>query len=194
MRYINVYMGSVKIMSELLAFVIRSGCLCLHICSFLLLCKLLFTVNYKIELSLPTANFPLCFINDLLKVSRRAMEFATLIMWENSRKGKESTVTWIWCFCAIFSHNKGNKLNMSETWLAVKCKYMTNWIPTHFCSLSAVVCFDAKINFDDNAEFRQKAVFAMDDTAESDPTETEAAKYDLKYIGLDGNIACFGLF
>uniref|UniRef100_A0A671MDP0 Succinate--CoA ligase [GDP-forming] subunit beta, mitochondrial n=1 Tax=Sinocyclocheilus anshuiensis TaxID=1608454 RepID=A0A671MDP0_9TELE len=54
-----------------------------------------------------------------------------------------------------------------------------------------VVCFDAKINFDDNAEFRQKAVFAMDDTAESDPLETEAAKYDLKYIGLDGNIACF---
>ena len=55
-----------------------------------------------------------------------------------------------------------------------------------------VVCFDAKINFDDNAQFRQKAVFAMDDNAESDPTETEAAKWDLKYIGLDGNIACFG--
>uniref|UniRef100_A0A9J8BLZ3 Succinate--CoA ligase [GDP-forming] subunit beta, mitochondrial n=1 Tax=Cyprinus carpio carpio TaxID=630221 RepID=A0A9J8BLZ3_CYPCA len=54
-----------------------------------------------------------------------------------------------------------------------------------------VVCFDAKINFDDNAEFRQKAVFAMDDTAESDPLETEAARHDLKYIGLDGNIACF---
>ncbi|XP_073771600.1 succinate--CoA ligase [GDP-forming] subunit beta, mitochondrial isoform X1 [Danio rerio] len=54
-----------------------------------------------------------------------------------------------------------------------------------------VVCFDAKINFDDNAEFRQKAVFSMDDTAESDPIETEAAKYDLKYIGMDGNIACF---
>ncbi|XP_029550305.1 succinate--CoA ligase [GDP-forming] subunit beta, mitochondrial isoform X1 [Salmo trutta] len=54
-----------------------------------------------------------------------------------------------------------------------------------------VVCFDAKINFDDNAEFRQKAVFAMDDMSESDPTEMEAAKWDLKYIGLDGNIACF---
>uniref|UniRef100_A0A8B9LGZ8 Succinate-CoA ligase, GDP-forming, beta subunit n=1 Tax=Astyanax mexicanus TaxID=7994 RepID=A0A8B9LGZ8_ASTMX len=61
----------------------------------------------------------------------------------------------------------------------------------YFLYVFAVVCFDAKINFDDNAEFRQKAVFAMDDTAESDPTETEAAKYDLKYIGLDGNIACF---
>ncbi|XP_061543696.1 succinyl-CoA ligase [GDP-forming] subunit beta, mitochondrial isoform X1 [Phycodurus eques] len=54
-----------------------------------------------------------------------------------------------------------------------------------------VVCFDAKINFDDNAEFRQKDVFAMDDLTESDPTEMEAAKWDLKYIGLDGNIACF---
>ncbi|KAI9521243.1 Succinate--CoA ligase [GDP-forming] subunit beta, mitochondrial, partial [Dissostichus eleginoides] len=54
-----------------------------------------------------------------------------------------------------------------------------------------VVCFDAKINFDDNAEFRQKSVFAMDDMSETDPTEMEAAKWDLKYIGLDGNIACF---
>uniref|UniRef100_UPI001EAF3EFA succinate--CoA ligase [GDP-forming] subunit beta, mitochondrial-like isoform X2 n=1 Tax=Oncorhynchus gorbuscha TaxID=8017 RepID=UPI001EAF3EFA len=54
-----------------------------------------------------------------------------------------------------------------------------------------VVCFDAKISFDDNAEFRQKAIFALGDMSESDPTETEAAKWDLKYIGLDGNIACF---
>ena len=56
-----------------------------------------------------------------------------------------------------------------------------------------MVCFDAKINFDDNAEFRQKDVFAMDDMTESDPTEMEAAKWDLKYIGMDGNIACFGM-
>uniref|UniRef100_A0A2K6MQF9 succinate--CoA ligase (GDP-forming) n=1 Tax=Rhinopithecus bieti TaxID=61621 RepID=A0A2K6MQF9_RHIBE len=52
-----------------------------------------------------------------------------------------------------------------------------------------VVCFDAKINFDDNAEFRQKDIFAMDDKSENEPIENEAAKYDLKYIGLDGNIA-----
>lgn len=32
----------------------------------------------------------------------------------------------------------------------------------------------------------------MDDTSETDPIESEAAKYDLKYIGMDGNIACFG--
>lgn len=53
-----------------------------------------------------------------------------------------------------------------------------------------VICFDAKFNFDDNAEFRQKKVFALDDHSESDPREVEAAKYHLNYIGMDGNIAC----
>jgi hypothetical protein len=32
----------------------------------------------------------------------------------------------------------------------------------------------------------------MDDKSENEPIENEAARYDLKYIGLDGNIACFG--
>lgn len=53
-----------------------------------------------------------------------------------------------------------------------------------------VVCFDAKINFDDNAEFRQKEIFALDDGSESDPREVEAGKHQLNYIGMDGNIAC----
>jgi len=53
-----------------------------------------------------------------------------------------------------------------------------------------VVCFDAKINFDDNAEYRQKAIFAMGDTTESDPREVEAEKFGLNYIGLDGDIGC----
>jgi len=53
-----------------------------------------------------------------------------------------------------------------------------------------IVCFDAKINFDDNAAFRQKEIFAMGDTTESDPREVEAEKFGLNYIGLDGNIAC----
>jgi hypothetical protein len=63
------------------------------------------------------------------------------------------------------------------------------------CRLSyAVVCFDAKINFDDNAVFRQKEVFAMRDTAEEDPREVEASKHNLNYIGMDGNIACLGVW
>ena len=54
------------------------------------------------------------------------------------------------------------------------------------------MCFDAKVNFDDNAEFRQKAIHAMHDTTESDPREVDAAENGLNYISMEGNIACLG--
>ena len=49
---------------------------------------------------------------------------------------------------------------------------------------------DAKLGFDDNASFRQKHIFDMEDTTESDPREVEAAKHSLNYVQLDGNIGC----
>lgn len=49
---------------------------------------------------------------------------------------------------------------------------------------------DGKMNFDDNALFRQKEIEAMRDFAEEDAREIEASKYGLSYIGLDGNIGC----
>eukprot|EP00930_Biecheleria_cincta_P010336 TRINITY_DN1123_c0_g1_i3.p1 TRINITY_DN1123_c0_g1~~TRINITY_DN1123_c0_g1_i3.p1 ORF type:complete len:446 (-),score=114.11 TRINITY_DN1123_c0_g1_i3:129-1409(-) len=52
-----------------------------------------------------------------------------------------------------------------------------------------LVC-DSKVNFDDNAEFRQKAIFAQRDTSQENAMEVEAKKYDLNYIKLDGSIAC----
>lgn len=54
---------------------------------------------------------------------------------------------------------------------------------------NVVVC-DAKVNFDDNAEFRNKDIHAKRDTSQEDSREVEASKYDLNYIGLDGNIGC----
>ncbi|HEY5609539.1 MAG TPA: ADP-forming succinate--CoA ligase subunit beta, partial [Alphaproteobacteria bacterium] len=53
-----------------------------------------------------------------------------------------------------------------------------------------VVALDAKINFDDNALFRHADVRDLRDENEEDPTEREAAKHDLNYIKLDGNIGC----
>lgn len=41
---------------------------------------------------------------------------------------------------------------------------------------------DAKLGFDDNAQFRQKAIFDMEDTTESDPREVEAGKFNLNYV------------
>lgn len=53
-----------------------------------------------------------------------------------------------------------------------------------------LVAADAKLNFDDNAAFRQKEIFALRDTSQEDPREVAAAKADLNYIGLDGDIGC----
>ncbi|MBL4748923.1 MAG: ADP-forming succinate--CoA ligase subunit beta [Magnetovibrio sp.] len=53
-----------------------------------------------------------------------------------------------------------------------------------------VMALDAKMNFDDNALFRQKRVSELRDEDEEDPTELEAAKHDLNYIKLDGSIGC----
>jgi len=53
-----------------------------------------------------------------------------------------------------------------------------------------VYCVDAKINFDDNAAFRQKEAFGMRDTTEEDPREVAASKFDLNYVAMDGNIGC----
>src|SRR5277367_5046108 len=53
-----------------------------------------------------------------------------------------------------------------------------------------VICLDAKMSFDDNALFRHPDIRELRDANEEDPAETEAAKYDLSYVHLDGNIGC----
>lgn len=53
-----------------------------------------------------------------------------------------------------------------------------------------IKALDAKFNFDSNALFRHPEIVAYRDEAEEDPAEIEAAKFDLAYISLDGNIGC----
>lgn len=60
--------------------------------------------------------------------------------------------------------------------------------------LYLVVCFDAKVNFDDNAKYRQKDIFSLEDTSEKDAREVEASQHNLNYIGMDGNIGCLGKY
>ena len=53
-----------------------------------------------------------------------------------------------------------------------------------------IICLDAKINFDDNALFRNPDIKKLRDLSEEDPLEIEASKHGLSYIKLDGNIGC----
>lgn len=53
-----------------------------------------------------------------------------------------------------------------------------------------VLALDAKMNFDDNALYRQPDIAAYRDLDEEDPLEIEASKFNLNYIKLDGNVGC----
>ena len=53
-----------------------------------------------------------------------------------------------------------------------------------------LMVLDAKVGFDNNAEFRHPELEEMRDFSEEEPSEIEASKFDLAYIKLDGNIGC----
>ncbi len=53
-----------------------------------------------------------------------------------------------------------------------------------------VLALDAKLNFDDNALFRQPDLAGLRDLSEEDQSEVEASKYNLNYIKLDGTVGC----
>lgn len=53
-----------------------------------------------------------------------------------------------------------------------------------------LLVLDAKVGFDNNAEYRHPELEQLRDLTEEEPMEIEASKYDLAYIKLDGNIGC----
>jgi succinyl-CoA synthetase beta subunit len=53
-----------------------------------------------------------------------------------------------------------------------------------------VFCLDAKLNFDENALFRQRAIAEMRDGSQEDDQERKARENDLNYVTLDGDIGC----
>lgn len=51
-------------------------------------------------------------------------------------------------------------------------------------------CLDAKLNIDSNAIYRQPKLRGMQDPSQDDPREAHAARWELNYVALDGNIGC----
>ncbi|MCW8857739.1 MAG: ADP-forming succinate--CoA ligase subunit beta [Kangiella sp.] len=51
-------------------------------------------------------------------------------------------------------------------------------------------CLDAKINIDGNAMYRHPKLSEMHDPSQEDEREAHAAKFELNYVALDGNIGC----
>ncbi|HCS27898.1 MAG TPA: ADP-forming succinate--CoA ligase subunit beta, partial [Spongiibacteraceae bacterium] len=51
-------------------------------------------------------------------------------------------------------------------------------------------CLDAKLGIDSNAMYRQPQLKEMHDPSQEDEREAHAAKWELNYVALDGNIGC----
>ncbi|MFS0672421.1 ADP-forming succinate--CoA ligase subunit beta [Ornithinibacillus sp. 179-J 7C1 HS] len=95
-------------------------------------------------------------------------------------------------------------MNIPDELLSKAVKFMTSLYQAFIekdCSIAEinplvttgdgeVLALDAKLNFDDNALYRQKDILEYRDLDEEDEKEIEASKYDLSYVALDGNIGC----
>lgn len=53
-----------------------------------------------------------------------------------------------------------------------------------------IIAADAKVVLDDNALFRHPDFAEMRDLTEENPVETEAGKFNLNFVKLDGNVGC----
>lgn len=62
--------------------------------------------------------------------------------------------------------------------------------PLGVTSDEKVLICDAKLNFDENASFRQKEIYALRDLKQENQDEIESQKWGLSYIAMDGNIGC----
>ena len=80
-------------------------------------------------------------------------------------------------------------LGLYTAYMAADCS-MLEINPMILTEDERVLPLDAKITFDDNALFRHPEYAAYEDPAEVDPQEAEAARHELSYVKLDGNIGC----
>ena len=53
-----------------------------------------------------------------------------------------------------------------------------------------IIALDGKIDFDDNALYRNESILALRDIAQEDERERSASEYQLNYISLDGTVGC----
>jgi len=85
---------------------------------------------------------------------------------------------WVAFFHAIYNAYIGTDASMVEVNPLVETKD------------GSPLALDAKISLDDNALFRHDDIRALRDEHEEDPKEQQAARFDLSYIALNGNIGC----
>jgi succinyl-CoA synthetase beta subunit len=89
----------------------------------------------------------------------------------------------------FYAQNVNLFLNFSRLFIENDCS-LAEINPLIINKERGLVALDAKINIDERALFRHQDLLAMRDVSQEHPIEYEASKFDISYIGLDGNIGC----
>ena len=79
--------------------------------------------------------------------------------------------------------------NLYNAYVGLDCS-MLEINPMFKTSDGKLIAVDCKMNIDDNALMRHPDIAALRDVSEEDPTEVEAAKFNLNFVKLDGNVGC----
>ena len=79
--------------------------------------------------------------------------------------------------------------SMYEMFISQDCA-MVEINPLVLTNNDEIVALDAKVSFDDNAEFRHKNWDDLRDLSEEEDVEIRAKETGLSYVKLDGNIGC----
>jgi succinyl-CoA synthetase beta subunit len=79
--------------------------------------------------------------------------------------------------------------NLYNAFVGLDCS-MLEINPMFKTSDGKIIAVDCKMNVDDNSLLRHPDIAALRDVSEEDPTEVEAAKYNLNFVKLDGNVGC----
>lgn len=79
--------------------------------------------------------------------------------------------------------------NLYNAYVGLDCS-MLEINPLFKSADDKIIAVDCKMDLDDNSLMRHPDLKDMRDKSEEDPTEVEAAEYNLNYVKLDGNVGC----
>ncbi len=79
--------------------------------------------------------------------------------------------------------------NLYNAYVGLDCS-MLEINPMFKTSDCKIIAVDCKMDVDDNALMKHPDISNLRDTSEEDPTEVEAAKFNLNFVKLDGNVGC----
>ena len=99
-------------------------------------------------------------------------------------------ITKIFSFDKKQKEDAKNLLNALNNILIKKDASLIEINPLIITKQKKLICLDAKMNFDDNAMYRQAEILKLRDLNEEEEAEIEASKFGLAYIKLNGSSGC----